>query len=138
MTNLATFSYSPPDATLRESSGLPYLPITLRYRGQSITANGLLDTGASLNVLPYSLGQQLGFTWEEQTPIAQLAGNLAVSEARGVRLTGIVSSFAPIRFVFAWTQNESAPLIFGQVNFFQAFQVCFDGAEQRFSIQLKI
>lgn len=86
-----------------------------------ISVNGLLDTGAAINVLPYSLGQQLAIVWEEQTPIAQLAGNLASSESRGALLTGIVSRFAPVRLVFAWTQNEYAPLILGQINFFQEF-----------------
>jgi hypothetical protein len=135
--NLASFSYIPPDAKARERSGLPYLPITLRYRGYSFTANGLLDTGAAINVLPYALGKQLGLRWENQLPIAQLAGNLAASESRGVLLTGIVDSFAPVRLAFAWTQSESAPLILGQINFFQEFQVCFDGTEQIFTIQPK-
>ncbi|MCY7273286.1 MAG: hypothetical protein LH702_05945 [Phormidesmis sp. CAN_BIN44] len=133
----ASFPYSPPNSTARERSGLPYLPITLRYRGRSTTTNGLLDTGAAINVLPYAIGQQLGIIWEEQLPIAQLAGNLASSESRGVLVTGIVNQFEPIRLVLAWTQNESVPLILGQINFFQNFQVCFDGAEQIFSIQPK-
>jgi hypothetical protein len=137
LTNSAGFSYSPPNATARESSGLPYLPITLKYRGKSVTVNGLLDTGATINVLPYTLGQQLGLIWEEKPLIAQLVGNLAAFESKGVRLTGIVESFTPVRLAFAWTKNESVPLILGQVNFFQMFQVCFDGADQLFTIQLK-
>jgi len=109
----------------------------LRYRGRSVSVNGLLDTGATINVLPYALGQQLGAIWEDQPEISQLAGNLATSTAKGVMLTGIVDNFAPVRLVFAWTQNDSVPLILGQVNFFQAFQVCFDGAERVFTIQPK-
>lgn len=138
MSDSISFPYCPPNATARGKSGLPYLPITLRYRGRSVTSNGLLDTGATINVLPYILGRQLGIRWEEQTPIAQLAGNLAESEARGVLLTGIVSPFKPFRLVFAWTQNESAPLILGQINFFREFQVCFDGADQIFAIQSRL
>jgi hypothetical protein len=39
---------------------MPYLPITLSLNGQTLNAEGLLDTGASVNVLPYELGLQLG------------------------------------------------------------------------------
>ncbi|MBE9013274.1 hypothetical protein IQ250_24050 [Pseudanabaenaceae cyanobacterium LEGE 13415] len=127
----------PPNATTRQQNGLPYLPITLRYQGQSVTVNGLLDTGAAINVLPYSLGQQLGLNWENKAPISQLAGNLAAFESRGVRLTGIVELFPACRLALAWTRNESVPLILGQVNFFQIFQVCFDGADQFFTLQPK-
>jgi hypothetical protein len=137
LTNPAGFAYCPPNASPRERNGLPYLPITLRYRGQSVTLNGLLDTGASINVLPYPIGQQLGLIWEEKLPISQLAGNLAAFAARGVRLTGLVEPFPARRFAFAWTKNESVPLILGQVNFFQEFQVCFDGTDQLFTIQPK-
>ncbi len=42
------------------SSTLPYLPITLTYTSRSVEAMALLDTGASVNVLPYDLGLQLG------------------------------------------------------------------------------
>ena len=137
MPDPASFSYIPPDATKRQSGGLPYLPITLRYRGRSITANALLDTGATINVLPHKLGLQLGVVWEEQTPIAQLAGNLSTSESRGVLITGLVSEYPAVRLVFAWTQNESAPLILGQINFFQEFKACFDGSNQMFTIHSK-
>lgn len=38
------------------SSTLPYLPISLTYRNRSVEAMALLDTGASVNVLPYEIG----------------------------------------------------------------------------------
>ncbi|MEO1146012.1 MAG: retroviral-like aspartic protease, partial [Cyanobacteria bacterium J06638_22] len=65
------------------SSTMPYLPVTLTYRGQSVESMALLDTGASVNVLPYEIGLQLGAVWEEQTVPIQLSGNLAQMEARG-------------------------------------------------------
>lgn len=61
---------------------LPKLPLTLTYRNSSVEVSGLLDTGASVNVLPYSIGIQLGAIWEEQTTSVILAGNLAPVEAR--------------------------------------------------------
>ncbi len=39
---------------------VPYLPLTLNYQNCSVEVMGLLDTGASVNVLPYNVGVQLG------------------------------------------------------------------------------
>ena len=49
------------------SSILPYLPLTLTNGKRSIEVIALLDTGASVNVLPYEIGLQLGAVWENQT-----------------------------------------------------------------------
>jgi hypothetical protein len=51
--------------SLSLSSTLPYLAIALTYREQSVEAMAMLDTGASVNVLPYDIGLQLGVVWEE-------------------------------------------------------------------------
>ncbi|MGG6269543.1 hypothetical protein ACQ4M3_32975 [Leptolyngbya sp. AN03gr2] len=133
MTNPTGFSYCPANATERERNGLPYVPIVLIYQARSIAVNGLLDTGAAINVLPYSLGQQLGLIWEEQPLLEKLSGNLASFESRGARLAGMVEPFSPVPLVFAWTKSNSIPLILGQANFFQTFQVCFDGSDQIFT-----
>lgn len=50
-----------------ETITAPYLPIALTYQNRSLQVSGLLDTGASVNVLPYEIGLQLGAIWEEQT-----------------------------------------------------------------------
>jgi hypothetical protein len=50
-----------------EGNLLAYLPITLRHETQVLAVVGLLDTGSTVNVLPYPLGLQLGFVWEQQT-----------------------------------------------------------------------
>jgi hypothetical protein len=39
------------DPTLGEASFRPYLPFTLVHQQVSVTASGLVDTGASVNVL---------------------------------------------------------------------------------------
>ncbi|UBF25445.1 hypothetical protein K9N68_28260 [Kovacikia minuta CCNUW1] len=56
---------------------LPQLPLSLTYQGMSAKVLALLDTGASVNVLPYSIGIQLGAVWAQQTTSVILAGNLA-------------------------------------------------------------
>ncbi|MBE9101337.1 hypothetical protein IQ267_18010 [filamentous cyanobacterium LEGE 07170] len=56
----------------------------------------LLDTGASVNVLPYEIGLQLGAVWEEQTVPIQLSGNLAQMEARGLVLSATIAEFSSV------------------------------------------
>lgn len=94
----------------------------------------LLDTGASVNVLPYEVGIQLGAIWENQTVTIPLSGNLARSEARGLVLYGAVAQFSPVLLAFAWTQSKDAPLILGHMNFFAEFNVCFYRHELAFEV----
>jgi hypothetical protein len=117
------------------SSTLPYLPITLTYSNRSVEAMALLDTGASVNVLPYELGLQLGAVWEEQTVPIQLSGNLARMEARGLVLSATVAEFPSILLAFAWTESREAPLILGHMNFFAEFDVCFYRADFAFELR---
>jgi hypothetical protein len=117
------------------SSTLPYLPIMLTYTNRSVEAMALLDTGASVNVLPYEIGLQLGAVWEEQTVPIQLSGNLARMEARGLVLLATVAEFPSILLAFAWTESREAPLILGHMNFFAEFDVCFYRADFAFELR---
>lgn len=50
------FKYTPRKNSQGETSLIPYLPLTLIYNNDSLDTGGLLDTGASVNVLPYEIG----------------------------------------------------------------------------------
>jgi hypothetical protein len=43
-----------------DDEALPTIPIILSYADFSVTANALLDTGSTVNLLPYDIGLQLG------------------------------------------------------------------------------
>jgi hypothetical protein len=113
---------------------LPQLPLSLTYRGASVEFSALLDTGASVNVLPYSAGVQLGAVWEEQTTSVILAGNLASVEARGLLVSARIGNFNPVRLVFAWSLSDDAPLLLGRMNFFIEFDVCFYRSQLVFEV----
>ncbi|NEP02082.1 MAG: retroviral-like aspartic protease [Symploca sp. SIO2E9] len=113
---------------------LPQLPLSLTYRGASVEVSALLDTGASVNVLPYSVGIQLGAVWEEQTTSVILAGNLASVEAKGLLVSAQIGDFNPVRLVFAWSLSNDAPLLLGRMNFFLEFDVCFYRSQLAFEI----
>lgn len=134
MVNVQRFPYKIIDSSLGMVDRVPYLPLMLSLDGQSLNTEGLLDTGSSVNVLPYELGLQLGLIWKNETLSVLLAGNLARFEARAVVVDAQVSSFPTIDLAFAWTQALNVPLILGQANFFFEFDVCFFRARSEFEV----
>ncbi len=125
MRNAERYPFTASEVALGESSFRPYLPLSLFHKQQAVTVSGLVDTGATINVLPYQLGISLGYLWENQTKVLNLTGNLAKYEARILVVQATVGQFNPVRVAFAWTQATDVPLILGQVNFFMEFNVCF-------------
>lgn len=119
---------------------MPRLPILLSLGDRSFEVSGLLDTGAAVNVLPNGVGLALGAVWEAQTVAVSLAGSLGQLEARAL----IVKASHPqitdsngVELVFAWTQAETVPVIFGQMNFFLEFDVCFYRSQGVFEVTAK-
>lgn len=135
MSNAEAFPYLSVTNDRGETAVRPLLPVVLTYRGNKVQASGLLDTGSDVNVLPYSLGVALGGVWEHARTGLQLSGNLAQYEARGILVTCTVGQLPPTRLAFAWTQATNIPLIFGQVNFFEVYEVCFFKARRMFEIR---
>ncbi|WP_197172531.1 hypothetical protein [Novipirellula aureliae] len=107
----------------REPDAICFRPA--RSRCKACDATGLVDSGASVNVLPFRLGCELGLDWDQQTTPIQLSGNLADRDARSVLLAVDIVNLPPVDLVFAWSQRNGVPLIFGQTNFFMQFDVCF-------------
>lgn len=134
MLNGQRFPFTERTNSVGLSSVMPYLPITLSHRDRSLEMIALLDTGASVNVLPYEVGLQLGAVWEEQTVSIQLSGNSAQMEARGLVLSATVANFSSVLLAFTWTQSREAPLILGHMNFFAEFDVCFYRADLAFEL----
>jgi len=134
MRNPTQFRFVERDPAYGASSSLPYMPLQLSANGHLADVLALVDTGATVNVLPYELGLQLGFVWERQTTVLRLGGNLARGEARAVAIQAIVADYTPVLLAFAWTQIERAPMILGQMNFFQEFNVCFFRSRNIFEV----
>lgn len=131
------FSYRPIEAQAASATELAYLPITLSTANATLALNGLLDSGSTVNVLPYPIGLALGFVWEQQTIPIALTGSLSRVPAFGVLVTGKVESFPSVSLAFAWTQATEVPLILGQINFFLEFDVCFFRSQAAFEVTAK-
>ncbi|MGB3693085.1 MAG: hypothetical protein WBG70_21550 [Spirulinaceae cyanobacterium] len=52
------FRYSTTDSSQNEFDSLPRVSIILRREGHTVEALGLVDSGATINVLPYEIGLQ--------------------------------------------------------------------------------
>lgn len=117
-----------------QSDLMPLLPLKLLLNEQTLNVHGLLDTAASVNVLPFSAGLALGAIWEAQAVQLKLTGNLAAYEARALLLTAHIEAFSPVRLAFAWSQSDYVPIILGQTNFFMAFDAFFSRSDMFFEI----
>ncbi|PHJ64550.1 hypothetical protein VF14_35820 [Nostoc linckia z18] len=137
MVDKVRFRFTEVNPELGALSTFPYLPLTLTYQNHSLNVSGLLDTGSSVNVLPYEIGLRLGAVWERQTLSVPLGGNLSRFEARALVVIATVEQFPTVELAFAWTRDRNAPLVLGQMNFFLEFNVCFYRADLAFEISPK-
>jgi len=129
------FRYSTTDPTQSELDSLPRLPLVLRYGKQVINVVGLVDSGATVNVLPYRLGDQLGAVWDDRKATIRLAGNLGNVAAQPLFPMAEIGDFPPVRL--AWSRSDNVPLILGQMNFFMEFDICFYRSQLEFEVKLK-
>ena len=131
------FKYSTTDPSQNEFDSLPRLPLVLRANSQSVELVGLVDSGATVNLLPCDAGTQLGAVWDDRKANIRLAGTLGGLNAMPLSVTAQVGEFAPVRLVFAWVKSDNAPLILGQTNYFMEFDVCFYRSRLEFEITPK-
>ncbi len=123
-----------------EVSLMPRLPLSLSLGNQTVDVIGLIDSGASVNVLPYSIGIRLGADWNSQPPLSSLGGNLSVVEVRALAVTAYHPQITPsdgVELLFAWAKSDTSPIILGQINFFLQFDICFFRNEKVFEIQIR-
>jgi hypothetical protein len=131
------FRYSTNSPSQNEFDSLPRVPIILRREGHTVETLGLVDSGATINVMPYEVGLQMGATWDDSRAIVQLAGNLGNQPAIPFFAMVQVGDIPPLQLAFAWTRNPNAPLILGQTNFFMEFDVCFYRSKMEFEVKPK-
>jgi hypothetical protein len=129
------FKYSTTTPTQNEFDSLPRLPLSLHREDRVVESLGLVDSGATVNVLPYELGLQLGGVWEDRRAVIQLAGNLGNQAAMPFFAIAQVGEFLPVELAFAWSRSSSVPVILGQTNFFLKFDVCFYRSTSEFEVK---
>jgi hypothetical protein len=133
--NNRRYPYTPDPAF---SVGTPLLEITILNQFKSVTIPALVDSGASLNILPFDIGNALNLNWNEQTYPLDLGGVLKGTQAFAVVLQTEVDGFPPVKLAYAWINKPSSEIkmILGQVNFFQEFDICFYGDQKAFEVRM--
>jgi hypothetical protein len=130
------FPYTVTAPTQNEFDSLPRLPLTLQLDQHQVEAVGLVDSGATVNVLPYDIGLELGGLWEDRKATIKLAGNLGGITAQPIFVMATIGDLSPIRLVFAWSRSNNVSLILGQMNFLMEFEVCFFRKQREFEIKV--
>ena len=100
------FKYTVSGPEQKDLEKLPRVPLNLSRDGHNLEATGLLDSGATVNVLPFELGLRLGANWQDAEATLPLAGNLAAQRAIPLAAFVRVGNFAPVHLVFAWTRQD--------------------------------
>jgi hypothetical protein len=135
--NPVTFPYLSRFPALGAFGMAPLLSIEFEANGLQTRLHAIPDSGAMMNVLPHTVGVYLGFDWAQQTAPVTIGGALSSVEARLVDISVTVPGFAPIRMPFAWLVADAAPLLLGQVTFFDEFDVCFLRSRLVFEVRLR-
>lgn len=132
---MARFAYSVSDAA--SGQVMPRLPMIFSHNDRSISVEGLVDTGSSINLLPFSYGVALGLIWEEHVVELTLTGALARYEARAASVwasNALLTGPSPVHLAMAWTRSDDARIVFGQINFFMEFNACFYRTQNYFEV----
>ncbi len=129
------FKYSKTSVGQDDYDVLPRLPITLFNTQHEVEVIGLVDNGATVNVLPYAVGLQLGAIWEPRKAMIRMQGVLKNQSAIPLIVWAQVGQYRPVRLAFAWVMDNALPVILGQTNFFLEFEVCFYRNELEFEVR---
>jgi hypothetical protein len=90
------FKYSTSDPDQDEFDSLPRIPFVLRKEGRFVDTVGLVDSGATVSVLPYELGVRLGATWDDDQAVIRLAGSLGDQPAIPLLADVEIGSIPPV------------------------------------------
>jgi len=116
--------------------GMPFVDLQLSRNDRRISVSALIDSGCALNILPFDVGLELGFTWEKQTFPPDVTGVLKGTQAYAVLVQAALAPFPSLDLAFAWVSMPSTDVrvLLGQVNFFKEYNVYFYGHQHAFEI----
>ena len=103
----------------------PMLPMKLIGPAGAVRVSALVDSGADVNVLPWSIGANLGLDWNANKATIRVAGVPQGAAAMPVLIEAEIEGLGSVTLAFAWCQSDAVPLVLGQTNFFMEFEICF-------------
>jgi hypothetical protein len=127
----ARFRFVGPGLVPQPQELAPLLPARLSRNGVDVAVSALVDSGATISVVPFDVGARSGYSWNA-VALGGVAGG-AVGKLIAVDL--MFNPFGRIPQMFAGSSSNDQPVIFGRAMFFFDFDVCFHRARGYFEIQ---
>lgn len=118
-------------------TSMPRLPLEISYGVQRVQVAGIVDSGSSVNILPYRIGSALGAAWDELEDSGPLVGSLSSATSRALPVSAHIlglTGATGVQLLFAWAESDSVPVLLGQINFFMRFNVCFYRSQNYFEV----
>jgi hypothetical protein len=113
----------------------PLLPIRLDRDTTSLDVIALVDSGAAVSALPWSVGLRFGIDWDALSIPCPIGGGAGGFSGKILVVYGTVGTFPTVPLAFSWAKTDTVPIILGQTNFFLNFDVFFYRAQSYFEIQ---
>jgi len=108
----------------------PYIPVNIIGPKKSVNIFMLLDSGADISMIPYSVGEIIGLDLDmEKHSEVQGIGESSVPYILSNIKLNIREFKLSIRV--GWALIEEVPFILGRLDFFQAFSVEFRSFENK-------
>ena len=111
------------------------VPLTLELGAESVSVIGRLEPMAAVSVIPHGVGLRLGATWTGHTVPIAVPGRRTAVLAAPLTVRGTVAPFPPVILFFAWADTDKVPLVLGQTNFFQQYDICFHLARSHVEVR---
>lgn len=113
----------------------PLMPTRLERGGVSLDVVALVDSGAAVSVLPWSVGARFGLDWDALNVPCSIGGSAGGVAGKIIVVHGTVASFPAVPLAFVWAKSDAVPILLGQTNFFLNFDVFFYRSRGYFEVQ---
>lgn len=113
----------------------PLLPFSLSSGSVSLQLRGLVDSGASISILPLHVGQQFGIPWGTIAQSIQIGGAFSPATAKMLYLHSTIQPFPTVKLAFAWVNSNNYPVVLGIADFLFHFDVFLSRRHSYFEIQ---
>jgi hypothetical protein len=122
-----------PYQLITEDLSMPYAWVRLSFGKSFYDEWALIDSGAEVNVIPYSVGIKLGLSWDTFDDGPTIGGS-ASGQTKTVDLTVTIGSFTNVLLTFCWLNHDNVKILFGEQDFFELFAVYFDLQNKEFAL----
>ncbi|MBI2339679.1 MAG: retropepsin-like domain-containing protein [Deltaproteobacteria bacterium] len=125
-----TFSYKSKKLGPEKSTLRPYAEVQLKIQGRRIPFDFLVDSGADRTVINRPLGCVLGYEVKPGEKPIKLGGIGGTTNGylRGLRLW---IGDTEIETEVIWVQSDTVPLLLGQMDIFDHFDITFSKVNQK-------